>query len=61
MILRNGPNPNDGLILLATFLHDESATTLFNNVVWAGIRAFWPGRPYDQFGFGLTYYMSARS
>jgi porin len=60
MVVRNGPNPNDGLILLATFVHDESATTLFNNSVWAGIldRDFWSARPNDQVAFGFTYYDS---
>jgi len=58
MILRNDPNPNDGLILLATYVHDQSATTLFNDFVWAGIldRGFWPLHPHDQIGFGFTYY-----
>lgn len=58
MIIRNGPNPNDGVILLATYVHDESATTLFNNFVWAGLidRGFWSYRPNDQIGFGTTYY-----
>jgi porin len=58
MVLRNGPNPNDGLILLATFVHDQPDTTLFNNFVWAGIidRGFWSARPNDQIGLGFTYY-----
>jgi porin len=58
MVLRNGPGANDGLILLATYVHDESATTLFNNFIWAGLidRGFWPARPHDQIGFGATYY-----
>jgi len=58
MVVRNGPNPNDGLILLATFVHDESATTLFNNFVWVGLidRGFWSARPNDQIGFGFTHY-----
>jgi porin len=58
MIIRNGPNPNDGLILLATYVRDESATTLFKNFIWAGLidRGFWSYRPNDQIGFGATYY-----
>jgi porin len=58
MILRNGSNPNDGLILLATYAHDQSATTLFNDFIWAGIldRGFWSARPHDQIGFGFTWY-----
>ena len=58
MIFRNGPNPNDGLILLATFAHNESDTTLFNNFAWAGVidRGFWPARPSDQIAFGFSYY-----
>jgi porin len=58
MILRHGPNPNDGLILVATFVHDQSDTTLFNNFVWTGIidRGFWPARPNDQIAIGFTYY-----
>jgi len=58
MVLRNGPNPNDGLILLATFVHDESDTTLFNNFVWTGLidRGFWRERPNDQVAFAFTYY-----
>jgi porin len=58
MILRNGPNPNDGLILLATFVHDQSDTTLFNNFVWTGLidRGFWSAHPNDQIAFGFTYY-----
>jgi porin len=58
MVLRNGPHPNDGLILLATYAHDESATSLFDNFVWAGLidRGFWSARPNDQIGFGATYY-----
>jgi hypothetical protein len=41
-------------------VHDESATTLFNNSVWAGIldRDFWPALPNDQVAFGFTYYDS---
>ena len=58
MILRNGPNPNDGLILLATYVHDQSDTTLFNNFVWTGLidRGFWSERPNDQVAIGFTYY-----
>jgi len=58
MVVRNGPNPNDGLILLATYVNDQSNTALFNNFVWAGLldRGFWDARPHDQIGFGFTYY-----
>ena len=58
MVIRNGPNPNDGLILLAAFAHDESDTTLFNDFAWVGLidRGFWRARPSDQIAFGLTYY-----
>jgi porin len=58
MILRHGPNPNDGVILLATFVHDQSDTTLFNNFVWTGVidRGFWSARPNDQIALGFTYY-----
>jgi len=58
MVIRNGPNPNDGLILLATYAHDQSSTSLFNDFIWAGLidRGFWPARPNDQMGFGFTYY-----
>jgi porin len=58
MIWRQGPNPNDGVILLATFVHDQSDTTLFNNFVWAGVidRGFWSARPNDQIAVGFTYY-----
>jgi porin len=58
MVLRNGPGTNDGLILLATYVHDESATTLFKNFVWAGLidHGFWAWRPNDQIGFGATWY-----
>ncbi len=38
MVLRNGPNPNDGLILLATYVHDDSATT--------GVQQLRLGRPH---------------
>ena len=31
MILRNGPKDDDGLILLATYVHDQSATTPFRD------------------------------
>jgi hypothetical protein len=33
MTWRNGPYPNDGLILLATFADDQSATTSFNDFI----------------------------
>jgi porin len=58
MIVRNGPKDDDGLILLATYVHDESATTLFRDFVWAGVldRGFWSWRPNDQIGFGATWY-----
>jgi len=58
MIVRNGPNPNDGLILLATYARDQSSTSLYNNFIWAGLidRGFWSARPHDQIGFGVTYY-----
>lgn len=58
MVVRTGPNSNDGLILLGTYAHDDSATSFFNNFVWAGLidRGFWDRRPQDQIGFGVTWY-----
>ncbi|WP_131195100.1 carbohydrate porin [Lichenihabitans psoromatis] len=58
MIARNGPNDNDGIILLASYAHDDSNTSLIRNFLWAGVldRGFWDARPQDQIGFAATYY-----
>jgi porin len=58
MLERNGPSPDDGLFVLATYAYDQSDTTLFRNFVWSGFRdrGFWAERPNDQVGFGFTYY-----
>jgi porin len=58
MVFRNGPGANDGLILLAAYAHDDTATSFFNNFVWGGFidRGFWSARPNDQIAFAASWY-----
>src|SRR4051794_38646140 len=57
MIFRNGPGDDDGLILLAGYVHDDPATFLRSDEVFGGFvdRGFWPARPKDTLGVMFSY------
>jgi porin len=58
MLVRTGPGPYDGLILLAAYAHNSPDNSLFEHFAWAGLlsRGFWKARPEDQIGVAITYY-----
>jgi porin len=62
MVMRNGPNPNDGLILLGAYAHNSPDVSLFEHFAWVGLldRGFWRSRPQDQLGLAATYYRVSR-
>jgi len=63
MLTRNGPEQNDGLILMGAYAHSSPDTSVFEHFAWMGLlnRGFWAARPRDQIGVGVTYYKVGRN
>ena len=57
MIVRNGPGPIDGIILLAGYVHTDPSLSPYANQFFFGVldRDFWPARPQDTIGFLFNY------
>jgi porin len=58
MLLRTGPELNQGLTVLGAYAHDSPDNSLYEHFVWVGAlySGFWRARPRDQIGVGVTYY-----
>ena len=50
MLMRNGPGPNQGLIVLAGYTHNDPETSLRTDQFYLGLQdqGFWAYRPQDQ-------------
>ncbi|MEA2740312.1 MAG: porin [Acetobacteraceae bacterium] len=57
MIVRNGPGPTDGIILLAGYVHSDPALSAYTDQVYIAAldRGFWPARPLDTVGILFNY------
>ena len=57
MVTRTGPGPNQGLVLLAGYSHNDPETSLGEDQYYAGAQdgGFWAARPLDQINLLLTY------
>lgn len=57
MVVRNGSGSNDGLILLAGYVHDNADVLARSDQAYAGLydKDFWHARPSDIIGFLYTH------
>ena len=57
MVLRNGSGPNDGLILLGGYVHDDPGSFVRSDELFGGFvnQGFWKARPADAFSALLSY------
>ena len=57
MVLRNGPGPNDGVIVLGGYAHNDPTTSVYADQYFAGVldRSFWKARPLDTIGVLFSY------
>ncbi len=57
MVMRNGPGPNSGLVILGGYSHNDPTTSLGEDQYYVGAQdgGFWPSRPLDQINLLLTY------
>lgn len=58
MLMRNGPDMNDGLVALGAFAHADASTSTIRDLAELGMigRGFWHSNPGQQFGLMAVYY-----
>jgi len=58
MVVRQGPGDDNGVILLAAYVHNSPDTSMFEHFAWIALldTGFWAARPLDRIGLSGTYY-----
>lgn len=57
MVLRNGPGPSDGVIVLGGYAHNDPTTSVYADQYFVGAldHSFWKARPLDTVGALFSY------
>jgi porin len=63
MLMRNGPGLNNGVNLLAGYLHSDSATSPYRDQAYVGLvdQGINPARPRDSLGVMYTYFQQSKN